>query len=44
MKPTIFFDLFDAAFPNKEIEIKSKNLNTPWITKGIRESFKRKYI
>ena len=44
MKPTIFFDLFDVAFPNKEIEIKSKNLNTLWITKGIRESFKRKYI
>ena len=44
MNPTIFFDLFDVAFPNKEIEIKSKNLNTSWITKGIRESFKRKYI
>ena len=28
--------------PKKEIEIKSKYLNTPWITKGIRKSSKRK--
>ena len=26
----------------KKIEIKSKYLNTPWITKGIRKSSKRK--
>ena len=37
----IFFDLYSVAFPKKEIEIKSKYLNTPWITKGIRKS-KRK--
>ena len=38
----IFSDLYDVAFPKKEIEIKSKYLNTPWITKGIRKSSKRK--
>ena len=38
----IFSDLYDATFPKKEIEIKSKYLNTPWITKGIRKSSKRK--
>ena len=44
MGPTlkIFSDLYDATFSKKEIEIKSKYLNTPWITKGIRKSFKRK--
>ena len=31
-----------SLFQKKEIEIKSKYLNTPWITKGIRKSFKRK--
>ena len=35
-------DLYDVAFPKKEIEIKSKYLNTPWITKEIRKSSKRK--
>ena len=38
----IFSDLYDIAFPNKEIEIKSKYLNTPWITIGLRKSSKRK--
>ena len=38
----IFSDLYDVAFPKKEIEIKSKYLYTPWITKGIRKSSKRK--
>ena len=38
----IFSDLYGVAFPKKEIEIKSKYLNTPWITKGIRKSSKRK--
>ena len=38
----IFSDLYDVAFPKKEIEIKSKYLNTPWITKEIRKSSKRK--
>ena len=31
-----------SFFQKKEIEIKSKYLNTPWITKGIRKSSKRK--
>ena len=38
----IFFDLYDVTFPKKEIEIKSKYLNTLWIFKGIRKSFKCK--
>ena len=38
----IFSDLYDIAFPKKEIEIKSKYLNTPWFTKGLRKSSKRK--
>ena len=38
----IFSDLNNVAFPKKEIEIKSKYLNTPWITEGIRKSSKRK--
>ena len=47
MRPTIFLkqifsDLYDVAFRKKEIEIKSKYLNTPWITKEIRKSSKPK--
>ena len=38
----IFSDLYDIAFPKKEIKIKSKYLNTPWFTKGLRKSSKRK--
>ena len=38
----IFSDLYDVAFPKKEIEVKSKYLNTPWITIGLRKSSKRK--
>ena len=38
----IFSDLYDIAFPKKEIEIKSKYLNTPWFTKGLRKFSKRK--
>ena len=40
----IFSDLNNVAFPKKEIEIKSKYLNTPSITKGIRKSSKRKQL
>ena len=36
----IFSDLYDVAFPKKEIEIKSKYLNTPWMIKGMRKSTK----
>ena len=38
----IFSYLYDIAFPNKEIEIKTKDLGTPWITKGLQKSSKRK--
>ena len=38
----IFSDLYDVTFPKKEIEVKSKYLNTPWITIGLRKSSKRK--
>ena len=38
----IFSDLYDVAFPNKEIEIKNRYLNTPSITKELRKSSKRK--
>ena len=42
MKPTIFFKKYFliytmSLFQKKEIEIKSKYLNTPWITKEIRK-------
>ena len=37
-----FSDLYDISFPNKEIEIKTKHLGTPWITKGLQKSSKRK--
>ena len=29
-------------FPKKKIELKSKDLKSPWITKGIKKSSKRK--
>ena len=38
----IFSDLYDITFPNKEIEIKTKHLRTPWIKKGLQKSSKRK--
>ena len=47
MNPTYFFflifsDLYDVAFRKKEIEIKSKYLNTHCIAKRIRKSSKLK--
>ena len=47
MKPAIFFKKYFliytmSLFQKKEIEIKSKYLNTPWITKEIRKPSKRK--
>lgn len=35
IKHIIISDLYDISFPKKEIELKSKYLNTPWITKGL---------
>ena len=37
-----FSELYDAAFPETKIEIKTKNLLSPWLTKGLRKSSKRK--
>ena len=34
--------IYDDCFPVKVIEIKTKNLLGPWITKGIKKSSKRK--
>ena len=33
--------IYDGCFPIKVIEIKTKNLLTPWITKGMKKSSKR---
>ena len=38
----VFILHYDTYFPKKKIQIKSKNLASPWITKGIVKSSKRK--
>ena len=38
----VFQILYDKYFPEKRIQIKTKNLASPWITKGIIRSSKRK--
>ena len=38
----IFLFNYDNFFPKKKIQIKTKNLASPWITKGIIKSSKRK--
>ena len=37
-----FPDFYNVAFLEKEIDIKSKCINTPWITKSQRKFSKRK--
>ena len=37
-----FSTLYDTYFPEKKIKLKNKDLQSPWITKGIRRSSKRK--
>ena len=37
-----FSELYDVAFPETKIEIKTKNLLSPWLRKGLRKSSKRK--
>ena len=37
-----FSDLSNTYFPKKQIKLKSKDLQSPWITNGIRKSSKRK--
>ena len=38
----MFSDLYDKNFPIKEYTVKIKDLNTPWISKGIKKSSKLK--
>ena len=38
----IFSSIYDDCFPKKEIKLKAQKYNNPWITKGIKESSKRK--
>ena len=37
-----FIKVYDQAFPERKIEIKQKNLSSPWISKSLRKSSKRK--
>ena len=37
-----FCELYDIYFPIKKIKIKAKDLKSPWITKGLKKSSKRK--
>ena len=37
-----FIKIYDQASPERKIEIKQKNLSSPWISKGLRKSSKRK--
>ena len=37
-----FCELYDVAFPEIKIEVKPKNMLSPWITKGLAKSSKRK--
>ena len=38
----IFSEIYDVNFPLTEIEIKPKNLKTPWFSKGLKKSSKTK--
>ena len=38
----MFQTLYDKYFPEKKIKIKTKDLQSPWITNGIKKSSKRK--
>ena len=37
-----FTDLYDKCFPKVKIKLKTKSLLSPWITKGLKKSSKRK--
>ena len=37
-----FSDLYDTYFSKKQIKLRSKDLQSPWITNGIRKFSKRK--
>ena len=38
----IFSDFYGTAFPKRDIEIKTQHLQSPWITRGLQKSSKRK--
>ena len=33
----IFTEIYDIAFPKKNLTIKQKTLSSPWITKGLQK-------
>ena len=37
-----FIKIYDQVFPERKIEIKQKNMPSPWISKGLRKLSKRK--
>ena len=37
-----FRELYDVAFPETKIEIKIKNLLSPWLTKGLKKKVLKK--
>ena len=37
-----FIKLYEIAFPERKVEIKQKNLTSPWITRGLKKSSKKK--
>ena len=37
-----FYTIYDAFFPINKVEIKTKDLESAWITKGLKKSSKRK--
>ena len=39
---TKFLSIYDAFFPKKKIKVKSKDIQSPWITAGIKNTSKRK--
>ena len=39
-----FIKLYDIAFPERKVEIKQKNLTSPWITRGLKKSSKKKSV
>ena len=38
----IFTGFYGKAFPKRKLRIKQKTLNSPWMTKGLQKSSKRK--
>ena len=40
--PNIFIDIYDKSFPKSEVKVKFKSDQSPWITKGIAKSSKKK--